>query len=61
MGPNYCLCACTSLDNQTPQDRIGACSFRSRSLFWGFKWNERSNNPEKNSNKGYRSEPQYIL
>ena len=28
----------------------------------GFKWNERSNNPEKNSAIGrYRSEPQYIL
>ena len=43
------------------QDRIGVCIFKSRSLFWGFEWNERSNNSEKNSNTRYRSEPQYIL
>ena len=29
--------------------------------FGGFEWNETSNNPEKNSNTRYRSEPQYIL
>ena len=29
-------------------------------LFWYFKWDEKSNNPEKNSNVTYRSEPQYI-
>ena len=40
---------------------LGLYSFRSRSLFWGFEWNERSNNPEKNSNASYISEPQYIL
>ena len=46
---------------KTPQGRIEVCSLRSRSLLWGFKWNEKSNNPEKNSNTRYRSEPQYIL
>ena len=29
-------------------DRIEACSFKGRSLFWGFEWNERLNYPEKN-------------
>ena len=48
-------------DNKTLKDRIGVCSFKSRSLFWGFEWNERSNNQEKNSNTSYRSETQYIL
>ena len=29
--------------------------------FWGFKLNERSNNPEKNNNMWNRTELQYIL
>ena len=46
---------------KTPQDRIRVYSFRSRSLFWGFEWNERSNDPEKKSNTRYSGEPQYIF
>ena len=46
---------------KAPQGSLGLCSFRNRSLFWGSEWNERSNNPERNSNVKYRSEPQYIL
>ena len=46
---------------KAPQGSIGLCSFRNRSLFWGFEWNERSNNPERSSNVRYRIEPQYIL
>ena len=29
--------------------------------FGGFEWNERSNNPEKNSNTRYRNEPELLL
>ena len=46
---------------KSPQDRIWVCSFRSRSLFWGFEWNKKSNNSEKDSNTKYKNEPQYIL
>ena len=30
-------------------------------FFGGFKWNDRSNNPEKNSNTRYISEPKLLL
>ena len=50
-----------SWNNKTPQDKLGVCSFRSTSLFWCFQWNERLNNPEKNSNTRYRSDPQCVV
>ena len=60
MGPQIIAHAPVEL-TKPPQGRIEVCSFRSRSLFWGFEWNERSNNSEENSNTRYKSEPQYIL
>ena len=51
MGPQIIVPAHAPVEiaNKTPQGRIEVCSFRSRSLFKGFEWDERSNNPKKNS------------
>ena len=46
---------------------FGVCSFRSlrllkqEALFWGFEWDKRSDNPEKNNNARCGSEPYYFV
>ena len=65
---NFLMCPQIIVSEHTPVEitkphKVGLryAVFRGRTLFWIFEWNERSNNPEKNSKTIYRSEPQYIL
>ena len=54
MGPQIIVSAHAPFEIPKPQ-KMGpheVCSFRRRSLFWGFEWNERSNIPKKNNIRG---------
>ena len=59
MGPQI-IASADAPSEITKPEKLGieVCSYRSRSFFWDFECNKRSNNLEKNSNRSYRSLPQ---
>ena len=59
MGPQIIVSVHEPVEIPKPHKiGFGVCSFRSmrllkqESLFWGFEWDKRSDNPEKNNNRG---------